>query len=192
VIRDRALSRRQFPGAAAGAALTMGAGPPTAWLSGQTPRGAGAGGGLAQPEQTLVLVNGRIHTMSAGNTIVSTVSIRNGRFVSVGVDSFGNRVNGDQQITRQEALGLFTRGNSWFLRMEDKIGSTPTRNLPTGRTGGWSILAAVPERVRERLERQHLHPRSTREKRLQKFVYKGLGPVSKQDQGVVWPRATAH
>jgi DNA-binding beta-propeller fold protein YncE len=29
-------------------------------------------------------------------------------------------------------------------------------------------------------------------KRLQKFVYKGLAPVSKQDQGVVWPRATAH
>jgi hypothetical protein len=27
-------------------------------------------------------------------------------------------------------------------------------------------------------------------KRLQKFVYKGLAPVSKQDQGVVWPRAT--
>ena len=32
-------------------------------------------------------------------------------------------MNGDQQITRQEALRLFTRGNSWFLRMEDKIGS---------------------------------------------------------------------
>ncbi len=28
-------------------------------------------------------------------------------------------------------------------------------------------------------------------KRLQKFVYKGLGPVTKQDQGAVWPtRAT--
>ncbi|MES1254260.1 MAG: hypothetical protein ABUS56_01550 [Acidobacteriota bacterium] len=26
-------------------------------------------------------------------------------------------------------------------------------------------------------------------KRLQKFVYKGLGPVAKQDQGVVWPSA---
>jgi predicted amidohydrolase YtcJ len=39
------------------------------------------------------------------------------------VNSFGARVNGDQQITRQEALRLFTRGNSWFLRMEDKIGS---------------------------------------------------------------------
>jgi predicted amidohydrolase YtcJ len=44
-------------------------------------------------------------------------------FATTGVNSFGARVNGDQQITRQEALRLFTRGNSWFLRMEDKIGS---------------------------------------------------------------------
>jgi hypothetical protein len=39
------------------------------------------------------------------------------------VNSFGAKVNGDQQLTRQEALRLFTRGNSWFLRMEEKIGS---------------------------------------------------------------------
>jgi predicted amidohydrolase YtcJ len=44
-------------------------------------------------------------------------------FATTGVNSFGDRVNGDQQISRQEALRLFTRGNSWFLRMEDKIGS---------------------------------------------------------------------
>jgi predicted amidohydrolase YtcJ len=44
-------------------------------------------------------------------------------FATTGVNSYGDRVNGDQQITRQEALRLFTRGNSWFLRMEDKIGS---------------------------------------------------------------------
>ena len=44
-------------------------------------------------------------------------------FATTGVNSFGDRVNGDQQITRQEALRLFTRGNSWFLRMENKIGS---------------------------------------------------------------------
>jgi predicted amidohydrolase YtcJ len=43
-------------------------------------------------------------------------------FATTGVNSFGARVNGDQQITRQEALRLFTRGNSWFLRMEDKMG----------------------------------------------------------------------
>jgi len=44
-------------------------------------------------------------------------------FATTGVNSFGDRVNGDQQLTRQEALRHFTRGNSWFLRMEDKIGS---------------------------------------------------------------------
>jgi hypothetical protein len=44
-------------------------------------------------------------------------------FATTGVNSFGAKVNGDQQLTRQEALRLFTRGNSWFLRMEDKIGS---------------------------------------------------------------------
>jgi hypothetical protein len=44
-------------------------------------------------------------------------------FATTGLNSFGVRVNGDQQITRQEALRLFTRGNSWFLRMEDRIGS---------------------------------------------------------------------
>ena len=44
-------------------------------------------------------------------------------FATTGVNSFGDRVNGDQQITRQEALRLFTRANSWFLRMEDRIGS---------------------------------------------------------------------
>jgi predicted amidohydrolase YtcJ len=44
-------------------------------------------------------------------------------FTVTGVNSFGARVNGDQQLTRQEALRLFTRGNSWFLRMEDRIGS---------------------------------------------------------------------
>ncbi|HYR90884.1 MAG TPA: amidohydrolase family protein [Terriglobia bacterium] len=44
-------------------------------------------------------------------------------FATTGVNSFGDRVNGDQQISRQEALRLFSRGNSWFLRMEDKIGS---------------------------------------------------------------------
>jgi predicted amidohydrolase YtcJ len=44
-------------------------------------------------------------------------------FATTGVNSFGAKVNGDQQITRQEALRLFTRSNSWFLRMENKIGT---------------------------------------------------------------------
>jgi predicted amidohydrolase YtcJ len=40
-----------------------------------------------------------------------------------GVNSFGAPVNGDQKLKRDEALRIFTRGNSWFLRMEDKIGT---------------------------------------------------------------------
>jgi predicted amidohydrolase YtcJ len=44
-------------------------------------------------------------------------------YATTGVNSFGDKVNGDQQLTRAEALRLFTHGNSWFLRMEEKIGS---------------------------------------------------------------------
>ena len=44
-------------------------------------------------------------------------------FATTGVNSFGAPVNGSEQITREEALRLFTRENSWFLRMEEKIGS---------------------------------------------------------------------
>src|SRR5215467_1031837 len=44
-------------------------------------------------------------------------------FATKGLNLFGARVNGDQQISRQEALRIFTRGNSWLLRMENKIGS---------------------------------------------------------------------
>jgi predicted amidohydrolase YtcJ len=66
-------------------------------------------------------------------------------FATTGVNSFGDRVNADQQITRQEALRLFTRGNSWFLRMEDKIGS-----IQPGKLADLAVLNkdyfAVPDR----------------------------------------------
>ena len=44
-------------------------------------------------------------------------------FATTGINSFGAQVNPGQHLTRQEAVRLFTRGNSWFLRMEDKAGS---------------------------------------------------------------------
>ena len=62
-------------------------------------------------------------------------------FATTGVNSFGDRVNGDQQITREEALRLFTRGNSWFLRMEDKIGSIEPASWPT-----WPCWTATTSR----------------------------------------------
>jgi hypothetical protein len=50
-------------------------------------------------------------------------------YAVTGVDSFGNQVNPGQQLTRAEALRIFTHGNSWFLRMEDKIGTLETGKL---------------------------------------------------------------
>ncbi len=44
-------------------------------------------------------------------------------YATTGVNSFGQPVNPGQQLTRAEALSLFTRSNSWFLRMEERIGS---------------------------------------------------------------------
>ena len=65
-------------------------------------------------------------------------------FATTGVNSFGDRVNADQQITREYALKLFTRGNSWFLRMEEKIGS-----IEPGKLADLTVLDrdyfAVPE-----------------------------------------------
>jgi predicted amidohydrolase YtcJ len=65
-------------------------------------------------------------------------------FAVTGVNSFGDKVNGDQQLTRQEALRMFTKNNSWFLRMEDKIGT-----IEPGKLADLSVLDrdyfAVPD-----------------------------------------------
>src|SRR3954468_4283080 len=62
-------------------------------FAGQAPPGAPPAAGSA-PD--LVLVNGRIHTMDARNTIANTVTIRNGRFMAVG--SAGPRAASSQVI----------------------------------------------------------------------------------------------
>ena len=50
-------------------------------------------------------------------------------YATTGVNSFGDQVNPGQQLNRAEALRLFTRSNSWFLRMEDRIGSVEPGKL---------------------------------------------------------------
>jgi len=77
------LSRRRFLGATAGAAVGIGSLPASAVSMAQAPA-AGGQPATIQPDTTLILTNGRIHTMDARNTIARTVSIRNGRFVAVG------------------------------------------------------------------------------------------------------------
>jgi predicted amidohydrolase YtcJ len=50
-------------------------------------------------------------------------------YATTGVNSFGDKVNADQQLTRLEAIRLFTKNNSWFLRMEDRIGTIESGKL---------------------------------------------------------------
>jgi predicted amidohydrolase YtcJ len=65
-------------------------------------------------------------------------------YATTGLNSFGDQVNPGQHLTRVEALRLFTRDNSWFLRMEEKIGS-----LEPGKLADLAVLDrdyfAVPD-----------------------------------------------
>ena len=56
-------------------------------------------------------------------------------YAVTGVNSFGDAVNPGQQLTRAEALQLFTRNNSWFLHMEEKIGT-----ISPGKLGDLAVL----------------------------------------------------
>src|SRR5204863_4421891 len=69
-------SRRKFLGASAAAAAALGTGPAASVLSGQNRA-------TLDSDETLALINGRIHTMDAANTIATSVTIRNGRFVAI-------------------------------------------------------------------------------------------------------------
>jgi len=72
------ISRRGFFGTAAAAAVGAAAAQGAPDVAAQTPTAPPA------VDETLALVNGRIHTMDGRNTVARVVTIRNGRFVSVG------------------------------------------------------------------------------------------------------------
>lgn len=79
---DHKHSRRDLltVGAAAGLGVMLG-GADGAAAQAQTPAG---GPPAAVPGEELVFVNGRIHTMDANDRVVNTVTIRDGRFATVG------------------------------------------------------------------------------------------------------------
>ena len=60
---------------------------------------AGAQGSSDCPNgREIALINGRVHTMDAANSVVSAVTIRNGKFVSVGHDAGGAAEAGCKQV----------------------------------------------------------------------------------------------
>src|SRR5688572_7572832 len=76
-------SRRQFLGTATAAGIGIAAGDALAAPQAAQPAAPRPTPGV-DPDQTLLLVNGRIHTFDAGGTIARVVAIRGGRFVYVG------------------------------------------------------------------------------------------------------------
>ncbi len=81
--KDPAITRRRFLGTAAGAGIAAAAvysSPAVIVSAPQGPQGAAPPIGAA-PE--LMLVNGRIHTMDARNTVANSVTIRDGRIAAV-------------------------------------------------------------------------------------------------------------
>jgi hypothetical protein len=44
-------------------------------------------------------------------------------YATTGLNAAGNQINPGQQLTRQEAMYAFTRGNAWYLGREDDLGS---------------------------------------------------------------------
>jgi predicted amidohydrolase YtcJ len=87
-LAKRGVSRRRFLGTTAGAAIGAASAVAGVSAQAQTPPPEGQSGptveSSASDQAELVLVNGRIHTMDARNTVARTVTIRNGRFVAVG------------------------------------------------------------------------------------------------------------
>lgn len=44
-------------------------------------------------------------------------------YATTGLNVVGTQINAGQQISRQQALYLYTRGNAWYLNREDDLGS---------------------------------------------------------------------
>jgi predicted amidohydrolase YtcJ len=81
--RRKGLSRRHLLGSGAAAGLSLTLGCATRAPAGAAPANQAAAPGAAGADE-IVLVNGRIHTMDARNSIATSVSMRNGRFTNVG------------------------------------------------------------------------------------------------------------
>src|SRR5947208_2756799 len=77
----KSFSRRQLLQFSAAAGVTAILGEPVSFAETQQ---SGPRAPVSAPAEELVFINGKIHTMDRNNTVVQTVSIKNGRFSTVG------------------------------------------------------------------------------------------------------------
>jgi hypothetical protein len=56
-------------------------------------------------------------------------------YATTGLNVVGTLINADQQITRQQAMHAYTRGNAWYLNREEDLGS-----IEVGKLGDLVVL----------------------------------------------------
>jgi hypothetical protein len=95
----------------------------------------------------IALINGRIHTMDASNSVVSAVTMRNGKFVSVGHDAGGAAEAGCKQVINLKGRlvipGLVDNHNHIVL-----LGLRPGYHTPLETAASFAdIRATYSERI---------------------------------------------
>jgi hypothetical protein len=76
-----------------------------------------------------------------------------------------------------------------IVRIVDRQTLKEITTFGDGRPPAGPVLRRTQHR--DRLEGNLYTTETWEGKRLQKFIYKGMGPVIKQNQGVVWPGTNA-
>jgi len=83
-----------------------------------------SGGTLGGPPLRMIIDSGVRVGAGSDSAQISTLNPWNMIYYMVtGKNAAGRLVNNGQQITREEAIRLYTVANGWFLREEDKLGS---------------------------------------------------------------------
>jgi predicted amidohydrolase YtcJ len=96
-----------------------------------------SGGDLGGPPLRMILDSGVRVGAGSDSAQISTLNPWNMIYYMVtGKNVVGKLVNNGQQITREEAIRLYTVANGWFLREEDKLGT-----IEEGKLGDVVVLS---------------------------------------------------
>jgi len=96
-----------------------------------------SGGDLGGPPLRMILDSGVRVGAGSDSAQISTLNPWNMIYYMVtGKNVAGKLVNAGQQITREEAIRLYTAANGWFLREEDKLGT-----IEEGKLGDVVVLS---------------------------------------------------
>jgi predicted amidohydrolase YtcJ len=96
-----------------------------------------SGGDLGGPPLRMILDSGVRVGAGSDSAQISTLDPWNMiYYMTTGKNVVGKLVNNGQQITREEAIRLYTSANGWFLREEDKLGT-----IEEGKLGDVVVLS---------------------------------------------------